>query len=375
MARALGRAVALAAVAAFAFPAGAAAAGGPLDLAAASLRQDGTRLALTIRTRGEWAARALGSRPGRSLCLIAFQGGRRAYVCAVATGNRVALTTTPAGGGTAPLSATVTRSDLRGLVAVFAYRDAGLAVGRLRWTVTSTWTDAGACAAGCNSRLPAQGTNGFEVHPPAPTGCAARAPWYWTRGPSARKVVALTFDDGPSSYTHRVLDVLERTGAHATFFLIGQQVRGGAELARRALREGNALGNHTFTHANVSGGGLGQLTSTQAAIRRATGYTPCVFRAPYGAVSGTIVGQARGLGMDTIQWDVDPRDWARPGSGSIYSTLVGGARAGSILLMHDGGGPRDQTVAALPRVIATLRSRGYGFVTVPELLGLRPTYG
>jgi peptidoglycan/xylan/chitin deacetylase (PgdA/CDA1 family) len=171
-----------------------------------------------------------------------------------------------------------------------------------------------------------------------------------------------------------VLDILERNRVHATFFLIGQQVRGNESLVRRELADGNAVGNHTFTHANVSGGGLRQLTSTQGAIRRASGYTPCVFRAPYGAVSGTIIGQARGLGLDTIEWDVDPRDWARPGTDAIYSRLVGGARRESILLMHDGGGPRDQTVAALPRVIATLRARGYGFVTVPELLGLRPQY-
>lgn len=358
-----------------ALPAPASAAGGPLDLASASLRQSGLDLTLTIRTRGDWAARALSSRPGRSLCLIAFQAGRREYVCATASGNHVALTRTAAAGGTAALRGTLSRPNLRTLVATFAYRDAGLAVGAARWVVTSTWTDAGVCAGGCSSRLPERGTNALTVHPPVPTGCVPRGPWYWTRGPGNRKVVALTFDDGPSLYTHRVLDILERNRVHATFFLIGQQVRGNESLVRRELADGNAVGNHTFTHANVSGGGLRQLTSTQGAIRRASGYTPCVFRAPYGAVSGTIIGQARGLGLDTIEWDVDPRDWARPGIDAIYSRLVGGARRESILLMHDGGGPRDQTVAALPRVIATLRARGYGFVTVPELLGLRPQYG
>jgi peptidoglycan/xylan/chitin deacetylase (PgdA/CDA1 family) len=241
--------------------------------------------------------------------------------------------------------------------------------------VTSTWTDSAACATGCNDRFPARGSKSTPIHPPTPTGCQARSPWYWTNGSRRRRVVALTFDDGPGPFTPQVLSILERNHINGTFFMIGQQVRGSDALLRRSLRDGNALGNHTFTHANVSGGGLGQLTSTQGAIRRASGYTPCLFRAPYGAVSGTIIGQARGLGMDTIEWDVDPRDWSTPGTGAIYSRIVGAARPGSIILMHDGGGPRGQTVAALPRIIATLRRRGYGFVTVPQLLGLRPKFG
>jgi peptidoglycan/xylan/chitin deacetylase (PgdA/CDA1 family) len=186
--------------------------------------------------------------------------------------------------------------------------------------------------------------------------------------------VALTFDDGPSAYTSRVLAILRRFGIHGTFFIIGQQVRGNEGLLRRELAAGNAIGNHTFTHANVSGGGIRQMLSTQGAIRRATGYTPCLFRAPYGAVSGLLMRQARGLGMNTIQWSVDPRDWSRPGTGAIYSRIVSATRPGAIILMHDGGGPRGETVAALPRVISTLRARGYRFATLPQLLGLAPRY-
>jgi peptidoglycan-N-acetylglucosamine deacetylase len=356
-------------------PSSATAAGGPLELASASLRQDGLQLELTIRTRGEWAARALSARPGRSLCLVTFQGSRRRFVCAVSAGSHLALTSTAPGGPTARLRATIARRDLRTLSATFAYRDVGLAVGRARWAVTSTWTDSGPCPGGCSSRLPASGSKPLTIEPPVPTGCVARAPWYWTRGPGHRRVVALTFDDGPSIYTHQVLDILKRNHIHATFFLIGEQVRGNEGLVRRELAEGNAVGNHTFTHANVSGGGLSQLTSTQGAIHRAAHYTPCLFRAPYGAVSGTIIGQARGLGLDTIEWDVDPRDWSRPGTDAIYSRVVSAARSQSIILMHDGGGPRNETVSALPRIIHTLRSRGYGFVTIPELLGLRLKYG
>lgn len=189
-----------------------------------------------------------------------------------------------------------------------------------------------------------------------------------------RRTVALTFDDGPGAYTGRVLDVLHRYGVRATFFVVGQQVRGNEPLLRHALLDGNALGNHTFSHANVSGGGLRQISSTLGAIRRATGYSPCLFRAPYGAGSGLVIGQARSLGLNTIQWSVDPRDWARPGSQAIYSRVVSATRPGAIILMHDAGGPRTQTVAALPRIIRTLRSRGYRFATVPQLLGLPLRY-
>lgn len=97
--------------------------------------------------------------------------------------------------------------------------------------------------------------------------------------------------------------------------------------------------------------------------------------APYGAVSGQLIADARDQAMETINWDVDPQDWSRPGTGAIYSRIIGQTRRESIILMHDGGGPRNQTVAALPKVIHELRRRGYAFVTLPELLGLPLVYG
>jgi peptidoglycan-N-acetylglucosamine deacetylase len=364
-------------------PDGADASGSPLDLAEATLRQDRRSLVFTVRTRGDWASRVMTSRPGRSLCLIIFQRGRR-FVCASATNNgRPALTLTRAGGPTGGLSADIDRPNLRTLVARFAAGAVDLRDGAFRWTVTSTWTDSRDCAARpCGDRLPDEGEIAARLLPPTPTGCTARGASYRTSGSQSRRAVALTFDDGPGPYTSRVLDILKRTGAKGTFFLIGQQVSGGAGVLRRALREGHVLANHSWNHANLSGGGFGQLSSTNAAIRRATGYTPCLFRAPYGAVSGTLLGQARSLGMLTIQWSVDPQDWARPGAGAIMSSapagaarILGATRSGSIVLMHDAGGPRDQTVAALPGIIRTLKRRGYRLVTVPELLGLRPKYG
>ncbi len=87
-----------------------------------------------------------------------------------------------------------------------------------------------------------------------------------------------------------------------------------------------------------------------------------------------MISTAAALGMRTVTWDVDPSDWTNPGSGAVYSRVVGAARAGSIILMHDGGGNRSGTLAALPAIIDTLRARGYGFATVSELLGKRLIY-
>jgi peptidoglycan-N-acetylglucosamine deacetylase len=352
--------------------------GSPLDLASATVRQDGTDLVMSLRTHGDWASRVLTSRRGRSLCLILFQGPRR-FVCASATARgRPSLTSTRAGGTTGALSATIQRADLHTFTARFAASAVGLRTGKFSWVVTSTWVDSRRCAPGrpvCGDRLPDTGNVAASLAPPTPTGCRARAPWSFSNGPRSRRVVALTFDDGPGPYTSRMLDILKRNGVPGTFFVIGQQVAGGASVLRRALKEGSAIGNHTYSHANVSGGGLGQMRSSQSTIRRVTGYTPCVFRPPYGANSSLLVGQARSLGLDTILWDVDPRDWARPGSGAIYSNVVGNTRPGSIILSHDGGGPREQTLAAYQSIIPALKRRGYRFATVPELLGLKPTYG
>jgi peptidoglycan/xylan/chitin deacetylase (PgdA/CDA1 family) len=217
--------------------------------------------------------------------------------------------------------------------------------------------------------------------PPAPppklAGCKAGGASYRTSGPRDHHLVALTFDDGPWALTPKFYDVLEREQVPGTFFLIGDQIHGQEKLLRRGLKDGFVFGDHTWTHANVSGDGPAaahQLSSTKKAIRRATGFTPCLFRAPYGAVSGALIGEARSQRMNTIQWDVDPRDWSTPGADAIYSRIVSQTRPGSIVLMHDGGGPRQQTLSALPRVIATLRDRGYKFVTVPDLLGLELIY-
>jgi peptidoglycan/xylan/chitin deacetylase (PgdA/CDA1 family) len=109
-------------------------------------------------------------------------------------------------------------------------------------------------------------------------------------------------------------------------------------------------------------------------IKDATGFRPCLFRPPYGAYDSTEVARARAEKMSLVTWNVDPTDWATPGADAIYQRVVGNVHSGSIVLMHDGGGNRSQTVEALPRIIATLHRRGYQLVTVSKLLGQKMVY-
>jgi peptidoglycan/xylan/chitin deacetylase (PgdA/CDA1 family) len=189
--------------------------------------------------------------------------------------------------------------------------------------------------------------------------------------------VAIGFDDGPAPDTSAFVSMLERERVRATFFMIGEQVTAAYRgLLLRELRDGDVLGDHTFTHPDLvtAGGVQSQLQRTIAVVRGLTGYTPCVFRPPYGAYDGAVVQTARSLGLATVLWNVDPRDWALPGTQSIVSTVLAEVQPGSIVISHDGGGPRGQTLAAYPQIIRALRARGLRIVTIPELLGWRPVY-
>ena len=190
-------------------------------------------------------------------------------------------------------------------------------------------------------------------------------------------MVALSFDDGPGPDTPAFVRMLEAQRATATFFMIGDQVTAQYRSPlRRELRDGDALGDHTYTHPDLvaSGEVHGQLHQTLLAIRRLTGYTPCVFRPPYGDYDRPIINTAESLGLATISWNVDPSDWALPGVGAIEQRVLAQVQPGSIILSHDGGGPRGETLAAYPDIIRSLRERGYGFETVPQLLGFDPVY-
>jgi peptidoglycan/xylan/chitin deacetylase (PgdA/CDA1 family) len=191
------------------------------------------------------------------------------------------------------------------------------------------------------------------------------------RGPGRERKIALTFDDGPSPFTAAVVHVLRRTRTRATFFPVGSMfARWPREL--EAVRRGDfEVGDHTVWHpflpAQALRGQLGEIRG-QARALRAHGFRfPRLMRPPYGAYDRRTVAVARRLRMLVVLWSVDSRDFTRPGVKAIVETVVGGARPGAIVLMHDGGGPRGQTVAALPRIVRALHRRGYRLVTVPEL--------
>jgi len=207
-------------------------------------------------------------------------------------------------------------------------------------------------------------------------GCRSRGSVAYSGGPHEREV-ALSFDDGPAADTPAFVGMLERARARATFFMIGEQVNSSyRSVLLRELRDGDVLGDHTYTHPDLTRSGevREQLQRTLGVIRAVSGYTPCVFRPPYGAVNSSVVQTARSLGLATVLWNVDPIDYAQPGTGAIVQRVLAQVQRGSIILSHDGGGPRWQTLAAYPEIIRALRARGYRFVTIPELLGFRPVY-
>jgi peptidoglycan-N-acetylglucosamine deacetylase len=183
--------------------------------------------------------------------------------------------------------------------------------------------------------------------------------------------VALTFDDGPSGYTSSVINVLDQHHAKGTFFVIGQEIGGRHEVMRRALRHGHEIGNHTMHHGMLPP--TSDLRATSSLIDHATGFSPCEFRPPGGAINLAVARGARSLGMTTVVWDVDTRDWTGASSGVIRSRATA-VRGGSIVLMHDGGGNRGPTLAALPGIISELKRRGFKLVTVSRLLGQRPIW-
>jgi peptidoglycan/xylan/chitin deacetylase (PgdA/CDA1 family) len=230
------------------------------------------------------------------------------------------------------------------------------------------------CAPGdiCAELWPPNRAKTFRLRPVRAVGCTGGSAGLVTNGPRDRPVVALTFDDGPSEYTPEFLEVLREKGVPGTFFEIGQEMPGREDVMRQILAEGNELGDHTMNHVEFPG--YEQIAGAGARIRAYTHFKPCLFRPPGGGVNAGVIAGAGSLGMRTITWDVDPQDWSLPGTGAIYSNVVGHARDGSIILMHDGGGPRSETLAALPQVIDTLRARGFGFATVSELLGERIIY-
>lgn len=185
------------------------------------------------------------------------------------------------------------------------------------------------------------------------------------------KLVALTFDDGPHpSLTPRLLDILSRTGAKATFFVLGQNVNRYPDIVRRADADGHEIASHSYSHVNMNLCGqakvFSELDSTAAAIQKATGKTPTLLRPPYGNMKTDMRSRVNAkYGYHIVIWDVDPLDWRKPGSAVVAQRLVKGTRPGSILLAHD---IHASTVDAMESTITSLKAQGYRFVTVSELI-------
>jgi cellulose synthase/poly-beta-1,6-N-acetylglucosamine synthase-like glycosyltransferase/peptidoglycan/xylan/chitin deacetylase (PgdA/CDA1 family) len=200
--------------------------------------------------------------------------------------------------------------------------------------------------------------------------------------PDPGKRIALTFDDGPDPrWTPKVLEVLRREHAAGTFFMVGTQAARHPDIVRAVERAGHEIGNHTFTHAGMSAGPgwmrRAQVHLTEAILLGVTGHYPRFIRPPYSATSDAVtpstdraLARAAGSRYIIALADYDSRDWEKPGVAKIVRYATPPKGRGGVIMLHDSGGDRRQTVAALERLIPTLRARGYSFVPLRDMLGL-----
>ena len=189
---------------------------------------------------------------------------------------------------------------------------------------------------------------------------------------NGKKLVALTFDDGPSTYTEQYLKILAQYNAKATFFNLGSQIREYPKLSKAIVDAGCQVASHTDKHQELPALDASSLqqefTNTFKSIKDADGVDTTIFRPPYGEFKESTWLKSGGLVSASIIWNLDSEDWRRPGVDAIVSNCTTGVTSGSIILMHDGGGNRDQDVEALPKILQTLTDQGYTFVTMNELM-------
>jgi peptidoglycan-N-acetylglucosamine deacetylase len=211
--------------------------------------------------------------------------------------------------------------------------------------------------------------------PPAPVAAPAPPPFVASttvvnevpQDPGAAPTVVLTFDDGPDPrWTPRILDVLARHGAVATFCMVGEKAAAHPDLVRAVAAAGMRLCDHSRTHdegltTRPTDRMTEEVVDTQHALADAAGAAVTYFRAPGGTWSPPLQQLAADSRMQPLGWSVDPRDWKRPGADAVVAAVQKHVRPGSIVLMHDGGGRRDQTVAALDRLLPWLTDHGYHF--------------
>ena len=185
------------------------------------------------------------------------------------------------------------------------------------------------------------------------------------------KTVYLTFDDGPNpTWTAEILSLLEKSGAHASFFVIGENAKASPWLVEREARDGDTVGDHSWSHPNLTRLSasvvLAELARDKNLIATLTGEAPTLWRPPYEAFNPSVVGTAAGLGMRMQLWSVSTGDWQLPGTEVIVLRVMAALHNGMVVLLHDGGGyTRSETVAAVALLIPELEAAGYRLAALP----------
>lgn len=186
---------------------------------------------------------------------------------------------------------------------------------------------------------------------------------------TSKPMLALTFDDGPSAHTERLLDAFATHGGKGTFYVVGNMLDGRADTLRRMVADGHEIGGHSWNHRQLTKIGAKELTdqfmSTRAKIYSITGVDATTMRPPYGSCNDTVKAKAGELGIALINWSVDTLDWKYKNANTVYRAIMDGAKDGAIILCHD---LHKTTVDALERAIPALIAEGYQLVTVNELL-------
>lgn len=204
-------------------------------------------------------------------------------------------------------------------------------------------------------------------HPHAPGSTRPSKP----KPTAPTKIIALTFDDGPSpQYTPEILSLLTRYHAHATFFVLGSEVAHWPNLVKDEVRQGSSVANHGFSHVNYYrvgvAGVIQDLNKTTELLKKDHIPMAPYYRPPYGNSNQRLVEALHQRGLTETLWSIDTRDWASPGTSFITKKVLQNATNGAIVLMHDSGGNRSQTVSALAAILPVLEAEGYRFVTLPQ---------
>ena len=370
----------------------------PLALSAASLVQDGQDLVWQVELAQPFSPGALRG-DKRSLCLLIERASNAAVLSEVCLagprrGERsptllYAPITRTGPGASVAIQAAVTRSSDRELSATFLPASVGLQYRPLRWQAISTVS-----APGCTPATP--GTDvcstvfptilaRVTLHTPHLVGCVATGPdWVFT-GPRKVREIALTFDDGPwwEPPTADFVNELARLHVPATFFEIGEHIPTydpHGTIERQMLADGDMIGDHTWSHPDMVGLSEAeqrqQISLAAAAIKKATGgFEPCLFRAPDGAVDPSPPRRWRARWASPRSSGTSTLATGRSrGENEIFENVLANAHDGGIVEEHFGGGPRYETLDALPEEVAGLRKRGYQLVTLTQMLGYRLVY-